>query len=151
MRTANTENPIKTECRQRCRATGILRNHDGGKWLSHSGTFGQFLIKFNQQVSCDTAISLLGIHPIGRKAYVQMCSEQPYGCTRVRLHAKSLQLRPALCNPMDCRPPGSSVHRILQARILGCMAMPSSRGSSRPRDPAGITCISYIGRQVLYH
>ena len=34
------------------------------------------------------------------------------------MHAKSLQLCPTLCNPMDCRPPGSSVHGILQARIL---------------------------------
>ena len=35
---------------------------------------------------------------------------------------------------MDCSPPGSSVHGILQARILEWVAMPSSRGSSRPRD-----------------
>ena len=35
-----------------------------------------------------------------------------------------------LCNPMDCSPPGSSVHGILQARILEWVAMPSSRGAS---------------------
>ena len=35
-----------------------------------------------------------------------------------RVHAKLLKLRPTLCNPMDCSPPGSSVHGILQARIL---------------------------------
>ena len=40
-----------------------------------------------------------------------------------------------LCNPTDCGPPGSSVHRILQARILEWVAMPSSRGSSQPRAP----------------
>ena len=40
-----------------------------------------------------------------------------------------------LCNPMDCSPPGSSVHGILQARIPEWVAMPSSRGSSRPEDP----------------
>ena len=39
-----------------------------------------------------------------------------------------------LCNPKDCSPPGSSVHGILQARILEGIAMRSSRGSSRPRD-----------------
>ena len=39
-----------------------------------------------------------------------------------------------LCNPMDCRPPGFSVHGILQARILERVAIPSSRGSSPPRD-----------------
>ena len=41
---------------------------------------------------------------------------------------------PALCNPMDCSPPGSSVHGILQARRLEWVAMPFSRGSSLPRD-----------------
>ena len=39
-----------------------------------------------------------------------------------------------LCDPMDCSPPVSSVHGILQARILKWVAMLSSRGSSRPRD-----------------
>ena len=41
---------------------------------------------------------------------------------------------PTLCHPMACSPPGSSVHGILQARILEWVAMPSSRGSSQPRD-----------------
>ena len=41
---------------------------------------------------------------------------------------------PTLCDLMDCSPPGSSVHGILQARILEWVAMPSSRGSSRARD-----------------
>ena len=40
---------------------------------------------------------------------------------------------PTLCNPMDCSQPGSSVHGMLQARILECIAMPSRR-SSKPRD-----------------
>jgi len=52
----------------------------------------------------------------------------------VCMHAKSLQSCPTLCNPMDCRPPGSSVRGILQARILECVAVPSSRGSSQQRD-----------------
>ena len=43
-----------------------------------------------------------------------------------------------LCNPMDCSLPGSSVHGILQARILEWLAMPSFRGSSGPRDPTRI-------------
>ena len=50
------------------------------------------------------------------------------------VHAKSLQSCLTLCNPMDCSLPGSSVHGILQARILEWVAMPSSRGSSWPRD-----------------
>ena len=47
---------------------------------------------------------------------------------------KSLQLCLTLCDPMDSSPPGSSVHGILQARILEWVAMPSSRGFSQPRD-----------------
>ena len=38
--------------------------------------------------------------------------------TEVGVHAKSLQLCPTVCDPMDCSLPGSSVHGILQARIL---------------------------------
>ena len=48
---------------------------------------------------------------------------------------------------MDCNLPGSSVHGILQARILQRVAMTFSRGSSRPRDQ---TCDSCTGRWVLY-
>ena len=50
------------------------------------------------------------------------------------MYAKLLQLCPTLCNVMDYSPPGSSVHGILQATILEWVAVPSSRGSSRPRD-----------------
>ena len=49
---------------------------------------------------------------------------------------------------MDCRLPGSSVHGIFQARILEWLAISFSRESSQPRDP---TCISCIGRWILYH
>ena len=58
---------------------------------------------------------------------------------------------PALCNPMDCSPPGSSIHGILQARILEWVAIPFSRGSSQPKDQTRVSCISCIGRQILYH
>ena len=43
---------------------------------------------------------------------------------------------------MDCRPPDSSVHGILQARILEWVAMPFSRGSSLPRDQTWVSCIA---------
>ena len=47
-----------------------------------------------------------------------------------------------LCNPMDCSPPGSSVHGILQARILEWVAISSSRGSSQPWDWTSVSCIA---------
>ena len=56
-----------------------------------------------------------------------------------------------LCDPMDCSPPGSSVLGVSQARILERVAISSSRGSSRSRDQTCNSCISCIGRQILYH
>ena len=48
--------------------------------------------------------------------------------------AKSLQLCPTLCDPMDCSLSHSSVHGILQARILEWVAVPFSKGSSQLKD-----------------
>ena len=50
--------------------------------------------------------------------------------------------RVQLCNPLDCSLPRSSVHGILQTRILECIAMPSSRGSSHPRRRTQVSCIA---------
>ena len=47
-----------------------------------------------------------------------------------------------LCNPMNRSPPGSSVHGLLQARILEWVAMSSSRASSQPRDRTQVSCIA---------
>ena len=60
----------------------------------------------------------------------------------------SRQSCPTLCDPTACSLPGSSVHGVLQARILERAAMPSSRGASWPR---GQICISSTGQQVLFH
>ena len=59
---------------------------------------------------------------------------------RVCVHAKLLQLCLTLCDPMDCSPPASSVHGILQVRILEGIAIPFSWGSSRPRDRTQVSC-----------
>ena len=58
---------------------------------------------------------------------------------------------PTLCNPMECSPPDSFVHGISQARIMEWAAISYSRGSFRLRDQILISCISCIGRQILYH
>ena len=65
--------------------------------------------------------------------------------------AKLLQSCPTLCDPMDCSPPGSCVHGILQAKILKWVAIPSSRGSSQSRDSTQVSYVSCTGRRVLYH
>ena len=63
-------------------------------------------------------------------------------------HAQSC---PTLCSPMDCSPPGFSVQGILQARILGWVAIPFSRESSWSGDGTHVSCVSCTGRQILYH
>ena len=52
---------------------------------------------------------------------------------------------------MDCNPPGSSVQGILQAKILEWVAMPSSRGSSWPRDWTHNSYISCIAHRFFTH
>ena len=67
--------------------------------------------------------------------------------------AQSLHSRPTLCDHTDWSPSGCSVHGILQARILEWVAMPSSRGSSRPRDRALLLfrdCL-LLCRQIIDH
>ena len=59
-------------------------------------------------------------------------------------HAKSLHACLTLCDPMDWSPPGSSVHGILQPKILEWITMPSSRGSSQPRDQTHVSCGSSV-------
>ena len=54
-----------------------------------------------------------------------------------------------LCDPMDSSLPGSSVHRISQARILEWVAISFSRGSPPPRDRNCISSVSCIGRQFF--
>ena len=65
--------------------------------------------------------------------------------------AKWLQSCPTLCPPVDSSPPGSSVHGILQAGILECIAMPSSKGSSPTQGSNPVSHVSCIGRRVLYY
>ena len=55
------------------------------------------------------------------------------------------------CESMDYNPPGSSVHGISQANILEWVIISSPRGSSPPRDRTHVSCISCIGRQILYN
>ena len=83
------------------------------------------------------------------------CSQQPplstiFMCLLCRISSKDyfflVKVKVAqscltLCDPVNCSPPGSSVHRIPQARILEWVAMLSSRGSSWPKD---WTQVSYI-------
>ena len=66
----------------------------------------------------------------------------------ITLKVKVAQSCPTLCNPMDYSLPGSSVHGILQARILEWVAIPLSRGSCQPRDQTQVSHIA--GRLFIW-
>ena len=81
--------------------------------------------------------------------YLQMHRplQAPWSKQRV-LCVQPLSHVPLFHEPMDCSLSGSSVHGISQARILEWVAISFSRGPSQLRDQ---TCISCIGRRILYH
>ena len=89
------------------------------------------LLLFSRSVMSDSLLP----HQL-QHARLPCPSPSPGACMRSKL----LQSGLTLCNPMDCSPPGSSVHGILQARILGWVVMPSSRTSSQPRDRTCSSC-----------
>ena len=61
------------------------------------------------------------------------------------------QLCLTLCDLMDCSPPGSSVYGLLQTRILEWVAIPFSKGSSRPRNQTFTSYVSCMDKWVLDH
>ena len=75
------------------------------------------------------------------------CPPLTWGCVCVCVFA---QLHLTLCDAMDCSLPGSPVHAIFQARTLEFVAICYSRASCGPRGQTHISCISCIGRWVIY-
>ena len=61
----------------------------------------------------------------------------------------SSSMHAQLLSHVCCSPPGSSVHEIFQAKILGWIAISYSMGSSRPSDRTRVSCIFCIGRAIL--
>ena len=84
------------------------------------------------------SVSTLG-NPAQRQSFLKFVSNM-----FSESESEVAQLCPNLCDPMDCSPPGSSVHGIFQARVLEWVAISFSRGSSWPRDRTQVSCI--VGR-----
>ena len=63
-------------------------------------------------------------------------------CMKAKSENEVAQLCPTLWDPMDCSPPGYSVHGIFQTRTLEWVAISYSRGSSQPRNRTYISCVS---------
>ena len=94
------------------------------------------------QILKDDAVKVL--HSICQQIWkTQQCT----GLEKVSFHSNPkesevTQSCPTLCNTVDCSLPSSSVHGILQARILEWVVFPFSRGSSQPRDQTQASCIA---------
>ena len=79
---------------------------------------------------------------LGHSCFTMLCkfllcmqpNESVLGIHMWKWKCQSLQSCPTLCNPMDCSPPGSSVHGILSGSILEWVVIPFSRGSAWHRD-----------------
>ena len=69
-----------------------------------------------------------------------LCTQNVTFYAQCRKWKSVTQSYPTLCDPMDCSLPGSSVHEILQARILEWVAISFCRGSSQPRDWSWVSC-----------
>ena len=108
------------------------------KWFSFSSIYHSTVSHFLQWI-CITFI-------------IKKC-----GCCLIQSDRKSklvAQLGLTLFDPVDCSPPGSSVHGILQARILERVAIPFSGASSQPRDQTQVSCSASglrLYRQILYY
>ena len=111
---------------------GILRNLSK---ITEPG-FETMLLCFHQSSHCDqvaSEASNLFVHLLtGNCVCVCVCV-----CVLSVMSHSS-------CDPMNCSPPGPSVHGILWARILERIAISSSRGPSQPRDRTHISCISAL-------
>ena len=81
-------------------------------------------------------------------SYFDKCPEVETAWWCFLCYFKSLQSCLTLCDPTDCSPPDASVHGILQA-ILLWIAIPFSRGSSRPWDRIHVSYVFWIGRQAI--
>ena len=123
-------------------------------WHIHSWTYSLIVLHFC--INMLTHVDMLTFFYTWTRWYIHT---QRDSYTQVHSHmnmltcmgAKSLQLCLTLYDATDCSLPGSSVHGILQARILEWIAVPSSRGSSQSRVRTRISYLSCIGRQVLHH
>ena len=128
----------------------------GRKWWDRS-VQRSFQGGCNPEPDCKGGLSAL-LEKWVRVSHIEVIAsanaEKEMGWTPGRLQVQQwgdccliAQSCPTLCDPMDCCPPGSSVHGISQARILEWVAISLSRRSSQPRNWTRVSC---IGRRVLY-
>ena len=117
------------------------------EWVAISFSRGSSWPRDRTQVSCIVSRHFTVCHVTSYSTPVnymlQTISMQVYILNMaIHMYVLVTQLCLTLCDPMDYSPPGSSVHGILQARILESVTISFSRGSSWPRDRTQVSCIA---------
>ena len=105
------------------------------EWVANSSSRVSFQPRDQTSVSCVSCIDC---------RFFFLTTEPPRKTTCPITKWVKLLSHVRLCDPMNCSLPGSSVHGIIQARVLEWIAISFSRGSSWPRDWTGVSC--FVGR-----
>ena len=131
----------------------VTEGKDGGEIDWKFKTDMCTLLHLRQNAFHETIIKAMQVGQI--KRWTIFCLRYPVWChlphEAARLRAMVIQSCLTLSEAMTLHSSlGSSVHGILQARILECVAIPFSRGSPWPRDRTQVSHASCIGRQILY-
>ena len=114
-------------------------------------SLNHFVVQLKLTQNCETNTHYVSAHVCtGAQSLRSWLFVTPWTVADVCMGAQSLRSCLTLCDPMNCSPPGSSVHGILQARILEWVAMLSSRGSSWHQELNPYLLHLLHCRQVLY-
>ena len=104
-----------------------------------------------KQLQCPSTNEWMKIWYIYTMEYYSVIKKRESESILVRWVSEVAQSCPTLWDPMHCSLPGFSVYGIFQARVLEWVVISFSRGSSHPRDRIHVSCISWVGRWILYH
>ena len=125
-------------------------HHQGRVWsdISEFSTMGilSWILLCHRDLSCASRklSSIFGLRSLDAS------SSSPVVKNKNVSYCMHVNSSPTLCDPMDCSPSGSSVHGILQTRILEWVAISYPRGSSWPRDWTHVSWVSCTGREILH-
>ena len=121
--------------------------HWGVRWNPRKD-WDIFWCELNSHLKLIMPLSYLSSHRFGSHTWLRLAhravSSSSFPFSYIRSLLWCAQSCPTLCNPMDCSPPGSSVHGILHARLLEWVAISFSRGSFWPRDQTHISRVLCI-------
>ena len=151
-------NPGLLHCRQILYRLSYQRSPRILEWIAYPFSRGHFQPRNGTKIFCivgrlsrtwlSNTFPFIYTHT---HTYIHTHAQIIYIISELLLLLLSHSVVPDSLHPIDCSPPGSSVHAIFQVRILAWAAISSSKGSSWNRDQSHIFCASYIRRQILYH